>query len=241
MKKITFETYLPWLSKDGDSAPKPIIKTLPEWYRKADKFYKDPVTGDYGVGPDKGKILTYKSCPAMFDIMGTGYAMRTPCDLEFFDKDGIPEVIVKDSKYSNFCTPRSPIPQFVTPAGYSDSHFAWFPDWSVEVPKGYSVLYVPPVNRFELPFLTVSAVIDNDKVNLPGYIPFFLRKGFTGIIPSGTPYLQLIPFKRDNWEADYFENDSITIIKKSTENGKKYRVPNGGVYKNKVWEKRSYE
>jgi hypothetical protein len=241
MKKIIFGTQLPWINKDSNSAPKPIIKTLPEWYRKADRFHKDPVTETYAIGPDKGKIPTYKSCPAMFDVMGTGYSLLTPCDLEFFNKNGVPTVRIQDSKYSNFCTPRSPMPQFITPTGYYDNHFAWFPDWSVESPEGYSVLYVSPLNRFELPFLTVSGIIDNDKVNLPGAMPFFLKLGFEGVIPAGTPYMQLIPFKRDNWESEYLENDSLSIITKSNENGKRYRVKNGGVYKNSVWQKRSYE
>jgi hypothetical protein len=241
MNQIFFGTQLPWINRDSKSAPKPIIKTLPDWYRKADRFHKDPSTGEHAIGPDKGKIPTYKSCPAMFDVMGSGYALLTPCDIEFFNKDGIYNVKIKDSKYSNFCTPRAPMPQFVTPSGYSDSHFAWFPDWSVEVPDGYSVLYVSPLNRFELPFLTVSGIIDNDAVSLPGSMPFFLKLGFEGVIPAGTPYMQLIPFKRDDWESNYVENDSLTIITKSSENSRKYRVKDGGIYKNTVWQRRTYK
>jgi hypothetical protein len=241
MNKIIFSAQNPWINKDSASAPKPTIKTLPEWYRKADRFFRNPESKEHVIGPDNGKILTYKSCPAMFDIMGSGYTLLTPCDIEFFNnKDSIACKIL-DPKYPTFCTPRDPMPQFENPHGYHQSHFAWFSNWSVEVPEGYSVLYSQPFNRFELPFLTVSGIIDNDKVNLPGSMPFFLQDNFTGIIPAGTPFVQLLPFKREDWTSEHIENDSMSIVKKVIENTKKYRVPNGGVYKNKVWEPRKYE
>jgi len=89
--------------------------------------------------------------------------------------------------------------------------------------------------------MTVSGIIDNDKVNLPGSMPFFLKEGWTGVIPKGTPYAQLIPFKREDWESEIIIEDYNTIFKKNHENSKKYRIPNGGVYKNEVWTKRTYE
>jgi hypothetical protein len=132
--------------------------------------------------------------------------------------------------------------QFVPPTGYHEAHFAWWSDWAVEVPEGYCVLYSQPFNRFELPFLTTSGVIDNDKVSLPGTMPFFVVKGFTGIIPAGTPYAQMVPFKRENWESETDSEISfMEISMKNHVNSKKYRVPNGGVYQKEVWERRTYE
>jgi hypothetical protein len=238
--KIKFVTNRPWLSENSSSKPEPIIKSIPSWYREADRFAKKP-DGEYWIGPDNGKIPTWKACPAIFDIMGTGYSLKTPCDIEFKIGDwGALSVKVVDDKYKDFVTKRDPMPQFVHPEGYHDVHFAWMPDWAVETPEGYSVLYSQPFNRFELPFLTTSGIIDNDKVNLMGSMPFFLRKGFEGVIPEGTVYAQMIPFKRDNWESEVIIEDPSTLYKKNMENSKKYRVPNGGVYKNQVWEKRTY-
>jgi hypothetical protein len=238
--KIKFVTNRPWLSENSSSKPEPIIKSIPAWYREADRFAKKP-DGEYWIGPDNGKIPTWKACPAIFDIMGTGYSLKTPCDIEFKIGDwGAISVKVVDDKYKDFVTKRDPMPQFVHPEGYHDVHFAWMPDWAVETPKGYSVLYSQPFNRFELPFLTTSGIIDNDKVNLMGSMPFFLRKGFEGVIPEGTVYAQMIPFKRDDWENEVIIEDPSALYKKNMENSKKYRVPNGGVYKNQVWEKRTY-
>lgn len=238
---IKFVSNRYWLNKESISAPSPVIKTIPDWYRKADRFAKKP-NGDYWTGPDKGKIPTWKACPAMFDIMGSGYVLKTPCDIEFYlNSSGNIAAKVIDEKYKDFCTTRMPMPQFNHPEGYYSEHFAWFPDWAIEVPDGYSVLYSQPFNRFELPFLTVSGIIDNDNVNLPGSMPFFIVKGFTGILEAGTPYAQMIPFKRENWESEIVIEDSKNIFQKNMKNSAKYRIPDGGIYKNEVWQPRRYE
>ena len=72
--------------------------------------------------------------------------------------------------------------------------------------------------------------------------PFLIRKGFTRIIPAGTPYAQIIPFKRENWISEIIEEeDANKLLEDMRLNSNKYRKPNGGVYKNKVWEQRTYE
>jgi hypothetical protein len=103
-------------------------------------------------------------------------------------------------------------------------------------------LYAQPFNRYELPFLTTSGIIDNDKVHLPGSLPFFIVEGFEGVIPAGTPYAQVVPFKRENWISDVLEeNDARELFRQTTENANMYRKPDGGIYKNEVWEQRKYE
>ena len=50
------------------------------------------------------------------------------------------------------------------------------------------------------PLLTLSGVVDTDDFPLSVQFPFFIKKGFSGLIPAGTPIIQAIPFKRDNWK-----------------------------------------
>lgn len=239
---IHFIANRPWLNKDQAHKPSPIIRYMPKWFREADRFAKHPVTNEYWIGPDKGKIPTWKACPALFDIMSTGYSLVTPCDIEFFiNEKGIIDCKINDPRYRDFCSARPQMPQFEHPHGFYKDHFAWFPEWAIKAPEGYSVLYASPFNRYDLPFMTVSGIIDNDKVNLPGSMPFFIRDGWTGVIPAGTPYAQMVPFKREDWASDYVFEDSKTMTRNNMENSKKYRVPDGGVYKNTVWSKRTYE
>lgn len=238
---IKFIKNRPWLTAESDSVPKPTIKTIPEWYRRGDRFAVKE-NGDYWKNPmDGGKIPTWKACPAIFDIMGTGYVYRTPCDIEFYEDNGQIKVKVSNPQMADFIQNRPPMPQFKAPMGYHEFHFAWWADWAVEVPEGYSVLYTQPFNRFELPFLTTSGIIDNDKVNLPGTMPFFVVKGFTGIVPAGTPYAQMLPFKREDWDSQVDADISYPeMMVKNQTNSQKYRVPDGGVYQKEVWSRRVY-
>jgi hypothetical protein len=241
MKVIEFISNRYWLRSDSESIPKSISKLIPSWYRQADRFAKMP-NGEYWVGPDAGKIPTWKACPALLDIMTTGYSLVTPCDITFsIDDIGNISAKVSDPLYQDFVTRREPMPQFEQPHGYYKYHFAWFPEWAIKVPSGYSVLYSSPFNRYDLPFMTVAGIIDNDKVNLPGSMPFFIKEGWTGVIPAGTPYAQMIPFLREDWKSQTVIPTVNDIIINNTQNSKKYRIPNGGVYKNSVWTKRSYE
>jgi hypothetical protein len=241
-QQVKFIANKVWLSSESHSAPKPIIKTIPDWYRKADRFAKDPETGEYLVEYDGGKVSTWKACPAIFDIMGSGYSLNTPCDIEIIKGANRLEVKMSNVKYEGFVTLRSEMPQFEHPKGYRKDHFAWNSDWNIKLPDGYSMLYTQPFNRFELPFFTTSGIIDNDKVNHSGSLPFFIAEGFEGVIPARTPYVQLLPFKRENWQSEHIEQNSMAeILKHKHEISNKYRKRDGGVYKNDVWEMRKYE
>lgn len=243
-KKIRFVANRPWLNEQSFSRPVPIAKTIPEWYRQADRFAKDPATGKYWEMPNiGGKIPTWKACPAVFDVMGSGYTYKTPCDIEFVeDTTGAIHARVLDPGHPNFLLDREPLHQFVVPDGYHAKHFAWWADWAVELPEGYSALYTHPLNRFELPFITTSGIVDNDKDRLPGTMPFFFLKGITGILPAGTPYAQIIPFKREHWQSEV--DTSLTLEEmeaKNKANSAKFRQPDGGVYLTEVWERRKYQ
>lgn len=241
-QNIKFISNRPWLTEDSISTPIPAHKMISEWYKKADRFVKDPNTEEFVIGPDKGKIPTWKACPAVFDVMITGYFLKTPCDVHFYiNNKGKIDCKIDDEMYEDFCTPRPPMVQFYQPDNYYLDHFAWMIDWGVVLPPGYSALYLTPMNRFDLPFINTVGIIDNDKINLSGSLPFFVQQGFTGTIPAGTPYVQIFPFKREDWDSEIIIEDPKKLHIKNYKNSKKYRVKDGGVYKNQDWEKRTYE
>jgi hypothetical protein len=76
---------------------------------------------------------------------------------------------------------------------------------------------------------------------LLGSFPFFIAEGWEGTIPAGTPYLQVLPFKRENWKSEVEILGQAEIYDKMFNNMKFYRQPDGGVYKNKVWSRREYK
>lgn len=253
-KIILFRSFRPWLNNESTSVPKPAQSVIPQWYKEADRFAKMS-NGDYykasknicpfpkeGTVDDYGKIPTWKACPAIMDGFATGYVLRTPCDITFYkNSSGKIDVKIEDMNYKDFCTARPPMDQFEHPLGYYKNHFAWQPDWGLEVPEGYSCLYMTPMNRFDLPFMNTTGVVDNDKVHLSGTFPFFIVEGWEGTIPAGTPYMQILPFKREDWQSEINILSQNEIYVKMIENMKKYRIPDGGVYIKSVWSRREYK
>lgn len=249
-----FRPFRPWLHKDSKSAPATAQSATPKWYKDADIFVKDP-NGEYYKAPkemcpvpkegtvdDYGKIPTWKACPAILDAFSTGYVLRTPCELTFFkNAEGIIDVKAEGEQFKDFCTSRPPMPQFEHPRGYYEHHFAWFCDWGLELPDGYSALFMTPMNRFDLPFLNTAGIVDSDKVHLLGSFPFFIVEGWEGVIPAGTPYLQIFPFKREDWEHKVEMLEPSEMQSKYMNNTNFYRQPDGAVYKNKVWSRKKYK
>jgi hypothetical protein len=235
MKKnvIKFIANRHWLTLESNSKPQPTIKNTPEWYKKANKY-------KYNLNNDQE--INWKSCPALMDAFGSGYVLKTPCDITFYIDEKLEiDVDISDKKYKDFCQVRYPMTEFVHPAGYHEKHFAWHSDWGLQTPKGYSCLYITPVNRFDLPFINTIGIIDTDELGSPGSLPFFIINGWTGTIPAGTPYVQIIPFKRENWESEYVIENASTIYGRIKNNILKFRIPSGGVYKKQIWKKKEYK
>ena len=171
------------------------------------------------------------------DSLITGYMITTCQDIQVVQNNGKafvtwliePEpLIVRDKKIN------SNIP---TPSGYEDTHFSWRSPLNYQTPRGISMLLTHPLNRFDLPFLTLSGIIDSEEGMVGGQIPFFIKKDFEGIIPKGTPFAQLIPFKKENWVA---EEDEI-LIKKGKEINYLSNSVLRGWYKKYRWKKSYYK
>ena len=87
---------------------------------------------------------------------------------------------------------------------YDEIPWKWTVPWSIETPKGFSLLFTHPLNRMELPFVTMSGIVDTDEYECPVNLPFLIREGFMGVIPKGTPIAQVIPIKREKWSSNSY-------------------------------------
>jgi len=71
----------------------------------------------------------------------------------------------------------------------------------VGLPPGYSLLVTHPINRDELPFRTLTGLVDADRY-CDVFIHFPARwqdPQFNGMLAKGTPVAQCLPVKRDTW------------------------------------------
>ena len=207
----------------------PSISKIPQWWKD----------GEFEL-PDGGPGM--KTCIPFMEVMNSGYTVNSPFDI-FIGKTEEGNVSIKwngpGERWSEFLQERPKELGFKIPrpAGHLPNHFVWSSLWGWKTPKGYSTLVTHPFNRFDLPFTTLSAIIDSDVFNGNGNIPFFIKENFEGVIPEGTPLFQLFPYKRDKWKS--WTDDSVRDNVQYNQLNE-LRQP-GMSYKKRFWKKKVYE
>jgi hypothetical protein len=98
-------------------------------------------------------------------------------------------------------------------------------------------MFTSPINRFDLPFLNVTGVVDSDNYDNAIHFPFFISESFTGIIEKGTPICQIIPIKRDNWSREIIPYSQEEAVK----NSEHFFSTIKRSYKNNSWKKKEYK
>jgi len=175
----------------------PAKRVIPDWYKKIPQWLDNKMFNDnFTIRP------TVKLCVPFLDALSIGYVITLPFDLYIKENDGVP-TIIWPSNAERFSDPRGTVAnEKLVPTGHYSIEFLWHPWAAYTIPKGYSILFTHPLNRNDLPFTTLSGVIDGGLVmSSQGNIPFYLKKGFTGLIEQGTPIAQLIPFRQENWNS----------------------------------------
>jgi hypothetical protein len=211
--------------------PKPVKHFLPEWYRKSETTFIHKQTGK----PTNG----LKTCVPFLDAMISGYTLVTPVDIYVSkNEDGTLKLGWGGPQELNQFVverPKELAEKLPTPAGHLDNHLAWNNEWGIKLPRGWSLLVCHPLNRFDLPFTTVAGFMDSDKFWANGNLPFYIKEGFIGTIPAGTPIAQLIPVKRSKWRAVYNQ----ALVNEYGRQGTVVRNPES-TYKKKFWTRKEY-
>jgi hypothetical protein len=215
----------------------PASDFIPTWYRKTNPQMTGTTT-ELNFNNPQMTNSTYKKCSPFFDGISSGYMVYLSADIEVTRKDdGMPYImwrtkrtIISDHDFSQW--DGLPVPK-----GYSAFVYKWHNQFGLKTPKGYSLLFMSPANRFDLPFQTITGIVDTDKYTAPIHFPFFIRDDFSGIIESGTPIVQIVPIKRDIWSRDFIEyNEKDTDILSETFLSKIKRS-----YKNNFWTRKEYK
>jgi hypothetical protein len=182
--------------------PVPASKVIPEWYKKIDSYVgKEKRTDGNG-----GTTATAKRCMPIFDAITGGYIIFTHADL-FVSQ--VPDENGKNYQryeWSNFGAisfhPKRQLPEHPDGSGHDLEYPKWNNAWSIKTPPGYSCLFISPLHR-ETPIIVLPGVVDTDTYSPPVNFPFVLRDPkMDGLIPAGTPIMQVIPFKREEWQME---------------------------------------
>jgi hypothetical protein len=227
MKKIKFAGQFSYIDK-----PKKSARYLPEWYKNT------PPVSQKGASLTQD-VTTFKTCVPFMDSMTSGYIIELWADIEIKKINGVSNVFWKDENVNPMSFKTNDSIGFMSiPEGYGNEVFSFMHSMYLETPKGYSLIFTQPLNRFDLPFLTLSAIVDCDLEPLfPGGVPMFLKKDFEGVIKKGTPLIQVIPIKRDSWKIE--DSQDLKILGKNVMDRAGLYIRSW--YKKNAWSRKSYE
>jgi hypothetical protein len=177
--------------------PRPVAARgmLPDWLRAMPANAHSQIHGR--------DIRTVKQCPPFIDAMAYGVMILLPCDVTVDHGSlswawDIPEPATSGH-------PRAPL-SFHVPAQLVDTPFATAGEaaikfnsfWTIEVDPGWSLFAMHPVNRDDLPFRTITGLVDSDRfhdggINFPA---LWTRPDFSGVLTKGTPVAQCFAVPR---------------------------------------------
>ena len=209
-------------------------KNIPKWYKSVPKLIKTDELNFQGE-PFRRSV---KSCVPFLEALTVGYTINLPYDL-FVTKnqDGGPYVYWRVNEEYAPSWRQNPANLELVPLNHFDTEYTWKLNCSFVVPEGYSMLLTHPLNRYDLPFTTLSGVVDGGYVTMyDGSVPFYIKKDFEGLIPQGTPILQIIPFYNETWSS----KKEHGLLKESDKNNRKTKSLMVGWYKKTFWKRKNY-
>jgi hypothetical protein len=190
MKEITFTNVLGL----DFFPPKPAVKEVPDWYKKTPEY-----VGNQGKAIVNNNIThTIKKCIPVFDAMTAGYILYTQVDVQITQQNGLPYYTWSSQDAISW----HPIEQApVHPNMNKVPYPKWNNPYAITTPSGYSTLFIPPMHNPNGIFTVLPGLVDTDTYKAPVNFPFTLNDvKWEGLIPAGTPMVQVIPIKRDVWE-----------------------------------------
>jgi len=243
-KKIEFIAHEDYFNLKEDY-PTPIKLNIPEWFKKLNHNYN---------------THTVKGCIPFLDSLTSGYVLYMPIDFQithninnekeikdtFFKVGDFFQEHVNYSQINlNTMKPEvHPIFQLEgSPYVEKNKNLPFYKilnPWIIKTPPGYSCLFVPPLNNTDDRFSIIPAIVDTDTfprhINFPIVINGDKYPILETVIKKSTPYVQIIPFKRDSWKMDIKK----TTSKKIRKEGWSWGLTMLNVYKNKIWSKKSW-
>jgi hypothetical protein len=222
-----------YINNNKDILPTPSKLNIPEWFKKLDHSREK---------------FTVKGCMPFLDSLTAGYILKLPTDIEFKKiKEGDNKKIFVRIANNEWVTNSEEtynkdlhIVQQVegSPAIEQNGKLPFFKilnPWKIVTPSGYSCLFTNVLNNNLNDFEIFSGIVDTDcftdRVNFPIVWKnvkdnYFLKRG--------SPYVQVIPFKREKW--------NMVITPKDTRNDALgYRTSFINNYKNRFWNKKSWK
>jgi hypothetical protein len=203
MEKIKFEAVNEY-AWDVVDRPFPASQAIPDWWRNMTPYVKNPdnPSGKKFIMEGRMANTTAKKCVPMLDVMTNGYIIPLWSDVQVRNSDN-GKLITWRVQEDVFQTHGESASEVQEPIGYNSQVFKFMNRWRIITPKGYSCLITQPFGYRQTNVQAIPAIVDTDKSSLEILPPVWFAKDFEGILEKGTPMVQVIPFKRSDWKAEY--------------------------------------
>ena len=217
---------------------KPAKYFLPKWFKNMSDYIEMP--GNYEKTKAryfdrKGEIAkkhtsgTVKRCPAIVDLITEGFIIPmwadtlVQRDMETLEFDN------KNFKYGIQFHGKEQITGWNLRKTDFPEGVKFINPWRIYTPPGYSVMFMTPTYQFEKRFTVLPGIVEKYSYHHVNF-PSIWHTTKDAVIERGTPFIQVIPFKRDEWNLDVsqmnaedFKNDETEKTALSTKFKNAYR------------------
>lgn len=211
--------------------PYPARKLIPSWYKA--------LPMKLGTGFEQS---TLKRCPPFLDAMVTGWIIPLVADVYIESNEDCsyvkydttyPRPMVENHGQNQVSSDKCPAPHLPKPP------IKWMNYWAIKCPKGYSLLFVPPLNRADERFTCFSGMVDCDGYFEFVNFPFVWNKpNAKEIVPAGTPLMQVIPIKRDSLFNKHIIRSFTEADHKELRDTQRKRQSHESHYRDNIWERK---
>jgi len=248
-KEIEFSAHVDYFALKEDY-PIPAKLNIPDWFKKIEHtIFKK----------------TVKGCMPFLDSLTAGYILKMPQDFNLrhnVDNKNEKEETFKDSfqTYGLHDISQILFAKCLNLNSGMDVHYTnqlegspyiqknknlpfykILNPWKIKTPQGYSCLFVPPLNNSDDRFSIIPGIVDTDtfpnEINFPIVINGDKYPILEDTLKKGTPYVQIIPFKRESWKMKFRERKQKEIQNSRIFYGLKLL----NIYKDRYWNKKSWK
>jgi hypothetical protein len=248
-KEIEFSAHEDYFALKEDY-PIPTKLNIPEWYKNLEHNILNK---------------TVKGCMPFLDTLMSGYLLKMPQDFnvrhnvdsknekgekikdsfQTFGLHGMSQILLEKYVNLNSGVDIHPLKQVEgSPFIEKNKNLPFYKilnPWKIKTPKGYSCLFLPPLNNSDDRFSIIPGIVDTDtfpdEINFPIIINGDKYPVLETTFKKGTPYVQIIPFKRNSWKMKLKPR-----LQKEIKNSRLFfnlKVIN--IYKDKYWNKKSWK
>jgi hypothetical protein len=173
------------------AAPVPAREALPDWFRRL-----APVDKNHLSTTDNA--LTVKRCMPFLDALMAGWILPLAATVRIDIRDNGQTVDTGWDFDKTMVSNHHPYqvnghPMQPRPPCKIHNH------WTILTPKGWSCLFIPPMNQPNGVIEIAAGIVDTDEYTSLIHFPFFATAP-DGLytLEKGTPLVQVIPFRRDD-------------------------------------------